>query len=183
MENGFFFTCQIEPVSISFLCSDFKKSKKVLLQQIIRISCAALLFIMSITFLSTISAVYSASKKNETYFDRIRGSTPEALPAVGIKNTISAANPIREKPVMKKGFPVEQFPVYIPFYFFILGFFLVLAQHWILVKGGDAADARQTNEHNKSCGPQENFIKNQRKIQLEGSELGRKTLISVPTSN
>jgi hypothetical protein len=192
MKTQAYFTCQIEPGSFILQDADFHTSKRRIIAQMRRISGWALLFIMAIATFSTFNAVQSASIKSSLKFEDTQIN--EYMENSGM-NALAAINntPTKEEMFLisknadfmpKNDFITEQFPIYIPFYFFFLGFILVLAQHWILLK----SHGHKKEENNKT-GLKEIHEQNLRSsylitnFQSKAGAPGRNTLMSVPMSN
>jgi hypothetical protein len=178
MEKHVFFTCQIEPLTAAFRSSYGHDLKRQNIAQLVRTPFVALLFFMSIAIPGTLNTVQSASKKSQLQLVQNKCNTAERISVSGNKTTLPSINSPSENVALIKGIPGKQFPVYIPFYFFFLGFFLVLVQKWILVKNSDGSNG------NKELTTQNKRVKNnQGKILIEGGGPGRESLISVPMSN
>jgi hypothetical protein len=168
MKKPKIFTCQIEPLPPILRSQDGKWSKSQIVDKTMQITSIAILLIVAIAAFSTINAVYIASKKNELQFKQTlnnEGSRNQGIfPVADQKNKpygrVILSIPFDRDFIMKKDSIKRQFPVYVPFYFFLIGFFLVLAQRWIFFKGN-----RNANEEEYKVNKQHEFHKQGRRPQ------------------
>jgi hypothetical protein len=182
MEKYTFFTCQIAPIPAAFRSFHGHDLKRKSMAQLIRTPFVALLFIMSIAIPGALNTVQSASKKSQLQLIQNQYNTAEKMSILNDKTTSPSIISPPENIEMIKVISGKQFPVYIPFYFFFLGFFLVLVQKWILVKNNDGSNGKKNGYYEPSMHNKK--VKNsQREFFLEGRGLTRETFISVPMSN